>query len=431
MSLLDTAAVVLIPSAYKASKLYSIIPPNGDGDLTFTRASSGSRVNENGFVREVANNIPRLDYSDDINTPSILFEPARKNLLKNSKFQNMTSWSTYFLTANTDNDISPTGEVNALKTTVTVPADNTAFIDPILAQQVLKAEFGTATTFTLSIYAKGIGNTIGRECAFFLIKDAYTDSQTRSFTLTSEWKRFTVTMTFPTAATTSVDYRIDLPNWEAAAGDQVLIWGPQLEAASFPTTYKETTLSTTVTREQDNLENTGSIANVLNASQGCFYLEAATLPGDTSVKKVTLSDKTLNNYIMFEFPAATDTVNFDIFGQNPANTVINYEVSTTVDTTQFHKYLIKWGTEGIFAYIDGAKFPFFQVTAGVGTGIPKTLTSLRFRTPSGITPNSFLGKCRGLQVYKTALSHSECVDLTIKKYFNYSDMATNLKYTTV
>jgi hypothetical protein len=431
MSLLDTAGVVLIPSAYKASKLYSIIPSNGDGDLTFTRASSGSRVNESGFVREVANNIPRLDYSDDINIPSILFEPVRKNLLKNSKFQNMTSWNTWFLSVGTNTGPSPTGEQNALRTTVTVPADNVAFIDPILEQTILKAEFTTATTFTLSIYAKGVGNTIGRLCTFFLVRDTYTEAQTSNFTLTSEWKRFTATFTLSAQATTSVNYRIDLPNWEPVDGDQVLIWGPQLEAASFPTTYKETTLSATVTREQESLENTGSIANVLNAAEGCFYLEAATLAGDTTVRKITLSDKTANNYMMFEFPATIGIVTFDIFGQNPANTIINYEVSTTVDTTQFHKYLIKWGTEGIFAYIDGAKFPFYQVTAGVGTGIPKTLSSLRFRTPTGATLSSFLGKCRGLQVYKTALSHNECVDLTIKKYFNYFDMATNLKYTTI
>ena len=53
MSILDKASLIQIPSGYKSTKLYSIKPSNGDGDFTFARSSSGTRVNSEGLI-EVA-----------------------------------------------------------------------------------------------------------------------------------------------------------------------------------------------------------------------------------------------------------------------------------------------------------------------------------------------------------------------------------------
>ena len=44
-NLLSSASLVLTPSSYKEGKLYSVIPENGDGDFTFTRATTATRVN--------------------------------------------------------------------------------------------------------------------------------------------------------------------------------------------------------------------------------------------------------------------------------------------------------------------------------------------------------------------------------------------------
>ena len=53
MSILDKSSLVMIPSGYKEDKLYSVKPRNGDGDFTFTRASTGTRVNADGYIEEV------------------------------------------------------------------------------------------------------------------------------------------------------------------------------------------------------------------------------------------------------------------------------------------------------------------------------------------------------------------------------------------
>jgi hypothetical protein len=49
-TLLEQASLVLIPSGYKEDVVYSQIPTSGSGDLSFTRASNGTRVNSAGLV---------------------------------------------------------------------------------------------------------------------------------------------------------------------------------------------------------------------------------------------------------------------------------------------------------------------------------------------------------------------------------------------
>jgi hypothetical protein len=45
MSLLDDASLLVTPNAEKATKLYSIIPTNGNGDFSVTRATTATRTN--------------------------------------------------------------------------------------------------------------------------------------------------------------------------------------------------------------------------------------------------------------------------------------------------------------------------------------------------------------------------------------------------
>lgn len=82
MSILTQASLVLTPNAVKASKLYSIIPSNGNGDMTVVRATTATRVNSLGLIESVAANVPRLNF--DGSCPSVLVEPQRTNRLLNS-----------------------------------------------------------------------------------------------------------------------------------------------------------------------------------------------------------------------------------------------------------------------------------------------------------------------------------------------------------
>jgi hypothetical protein len=79
MTLLSEASFLVTPNGYKEDKLYAAIPTNGNGDMTFTRATTATRVDENDLVSSVASNVPRIDYTGG-GCPSILLEPQRTNL---------------------------------------------------------------------------------------------------------------------------------------------------------------------------------------------------------------------------------------------------------------------------------------------------------------------------------------------------------------
>ena len=50
MSFYDDASLIMYPSGYKEDKIYSLKPTDGSGDLTFTRASTATRVNADGLI---------------------------------------------------------------------------------------------------------------------------------------------------------------------------------------------------------------------------------------------------------------------------------------------------------------------------------------------------------------------------------------------
>ena len=65
MSLLDDASLLVTPNAEKEGKLYSIIPTNGNGDFSVTRATTATRVNAAGLVELVPYNL--FTYSEQFN----------------------------------------------------------------------------------------------------------------------------------------------------------------------------------------------------------------------------------------------------------------------------------------------------------------------------------------------------------------------------
>jgi hypothetical protein len=59
----DQASLVMVPSGYKAGKVYSQKPLSTDGELSFSRASNATRVNSSGLVERVRTN--DILYSQD------------------------------------------------------------------------------------------------------------------------------------------------------------------------------------------------------------------------------------------------------------------------------------------------------------------------------------------------------------------------------
>jgi hypothetical protein len=85
-------SIAMIPSGYKANKVYSVLPTDGSGDLDFARTTKATRVNQNGLIENVGNNVPCLDYKDG-SCPSLLLEPTSRNLITHSEAFANSYWT--------------------------------------------------------------------------------------------------------------------------------------------------------------------------------------------------------------------------------------------------------------------------------------------------------------------------------------------------
>ena len=322
MSLLTQASLVLTPNAYKANKLYSIIPSSGNGDLTTTRATTATRVNSSGLVENVATGIPRVDYTNGV--ANILLEPQRTNRLLNSA-------------------------TVVTQTITTTAVDNTLSF------------YGTGTITLSGTFS---GSLVG----------------------TGEANRVSLTFT-PTAGSLVLTVSGTCTNG-------------QLELGSYATSYIPTTTST-VTRNADTIERTSVGSDILNPSEGTFYVEIASIANDLVQKTIEISDNTDNNRVIISAYTINNTFRLQVLG-GAISKVVNVAVT---DITSFNKVLIKWGTEGSFAFVNGNKYTL----VGSGT-LPTALNKISFAQWWNGTP--FSGKCKGMQIYKIPLTDAECISLT-------------------
>ena len=106
--LFDSASLVITPNGVKTSKLYAIKPIDGSGDLTVTRATTATRVDENGNIVDVPANIARIDYSNG--EPAILVEPQMTNLWINNNNINGYSSNTYAVRGSVESNAFGSGK---------------------------------------------------------------------------------------------------------------------------------------------------------------------------------------------------------------------------------------------------------------------------------------------------------------------------------
>jgi len=98
MSLLDLASLVLAPTATKEGKVYSAIPDTGEGDMTFTRGSSATRVNSAGLIEKERANLA-LHSNDFTKSVYLKSDAVVSSTRVADPFGGTTAWSISFGTS--------------------------------------------------------------------------------------------------------------------------------------------------------------------------------------------------------------------------------------------------------------------------------------------------------------------------------------------
>jgi hypothetical protein len=303
---MSTPSLLNIPYVIKAGTLYSQIPETGAGDFTVTRATTptanrSTRVNANGFIELVNDNVPRLDYplGGAVNgCPALLVEPSAQNLaLQSQTFDVSGTWapspggtgSSPSVTANAV--ISPDGTQNAETVLLNRGAGNTLADQSTLQQTIILA---TSGTYTFSVYAKATtSGDVGKQ---ILLRIGGGGSLI-AYTLTANWVRLTRTET----GLASGSNPVQIGNRGTVTADNsvsVDLWGAQVETGSVATSYIPTTTQA-ITRASDVITKTG-IASLIGQTEGTMYVEVDVRNFTNNARVIALSDGTGSNAISLQ-----------------------------------------------------------------------------------------------------------------------------------
>lgn len=411
MSLLDDASLLVTPNAEKATKLYSIIPTNGNGDFSVTRATTATRTNASGLIESTPINEPRLDYSLG-SCPNILLEPQRTNLaLRSEEFDN-ASWGKTAVSVTANSTTSPSGLTNA----DTLTADGT------LSQHRLTqgANVTGGTTYSYSIYAKkntnnflqiyGLGTGFGANVwANFDLNNGVVGSVGTSTTASIQsvgngWYRCIITGAAvattiggisPLICTSSTSLRAEINTLSTS----VFLWGAQLEAGAYATSYIPTS-SASVTRNADVISRGNIFTNgLITASGGTWFVDLRNnIPytRDTGITGSGIGDT-----------LALATNSFVFRNSGGANRLVLQKyvsgAPTTITTTSASniKVVVKWNGTTADVFINGVKV--VSATAFTATA----LEFINFPSPSDVPRN-----INSMALFPTPLTDTQCIALT-------------------
>jgi hypothetical protein len=223
--LLNSASLVMIPSGYKEDVVYSAVPTDGSGDLSFTRASNGTRVNSAGLV-----------------------EVTPWNLLEQSETFDNAYWQKANVTVSANATTAPNGTATADKIISSAVNDehliyyfeSTYFNQVVtLSAYVKKADYRYAI---IRSYTNG-----NYQISVFDLNNGVVEGQVLGASTIESvgngWYRISTTFTTP-AGTFGVQYGFSATPTYSYLGDGTsgnFLWGAQLNIGSTAKPYFPTT----------------------------------------------------------------------------------------------------------------------------------------------------------------------------------------------
>ena len=409
----NSPSIALIPSGYKANKIYSVLPTDGSADLTSSRASGATRVNKNGLIEDVATGVPRLDYTNG-GCPELLLEPQSTNEITYSEDFTDASWSKSDTTITANAILSPDGSVNASLIDITSGTSD----------QRISTAINMSGTYSFSVFAKAnashwislrIGSTAN---IWFDLQNGVVGSSTITTTFIDAsiedygngWYRCTLiysaTGTGVTARIYPADGDLDITHTSGS----VYIWGAQLEALSYPTSYIRNSGNTAgVTRIADAVTGATGLGSVINSSEGVLYFEGSGLQDIPSGNLyLSICDGSNSNSIFFRLSTTGALIAYNS-GLTSPNNIIAQLSAGSIDLESNFKLSIRWGStsDDFQLFVNGSK-----VTQQVGFVFSSLsgMNELIFSLFDG--SGNFYGRIRELKVYDTALTDAELTTLT-------------------
>jgi hypothetical protein len=287
-----------------------------DSRITYTRSTTATYMGSDGLIKTAAINEPRFEHDPITKVcKGLLIEESRTNILFYSSAQDNGVWSHAPSPNNSvitpDSGLAPDGTMTADKV---VPASGVSAswhpISPLVSagqtytlSAFIKASGTLATSVSLSYYNTTDGDQGGKfnpqTGAYIGLFNTIAPISTTSTAYPNGWFRISITFTPTTNTTFNCTHRFN--GWTGNGIDGYYIWGVQLEAGAFPTSYIPTT-SSAVTRNADlpyiNGTNFSSFYNQSEGTVVSSFLPTVAAIGNAYGMVWQINDNTNNNNIV-------------------------------------------------------------------------------------------------------------------------------------
>jgi hypothetical protein len=353
----------------------------------------------------------RFDYDPVTLQPKgILIEEQRTNLATYSEQFDNAAWIKNLVTTTANATASPDGTTNADRVVASTTGNARGVFAPITT---------TAVAHTVSVFAKAAGlNWLciydpagsGTGGAWFNLATGVVGTVAAGNTATitnfgNGWYRCSIVRTLAAGTSFAFFGGVDGDNTITVSSttNGIFLYGAQLEAGTFATSYIPTVASQ-VTRALDICSIVApNFAPFYNQSEGTFLFEGSSVAPATfaaTLNALTASDGTNNNvqrigrYLNFWFG---ETRNGNVQEANPLAAGGSYAQNTTAKVAYAYK------TNDFAISANGAA----AVTDTSGT-VPTVITTLRIGGP----PIELCGHIRSIRYYPVRLSNAQIQALT-------------------
>ena len=402
-----------------------------NADFDFTRNSSATRVGSNGFIQDVASNLPRIDYTGGVG--SWKFEPQRTNSVSYSEdFSQLSSQSNVTISIN--QIISPEGSLNA-----------SSLIDNSVngvhrAFSIYGTSIASGQLISHSVFAKAkehnwfqlsTGGSTNDQWANFDLENGVIGNSSSSANPIIEnygngWYRCILFATTSAnnaslAGLLTLINNLDLtsrsPSYSGSNGG-VYVFGLQLEVGSYPTSYIRSNSGSATTRLADVANNAGS-SDLISSTEGVLYAEINTFIADGNYRLIGISDGTTSNELVIGYRYDTGKIYYFItVGGIPQS----FQISEITSINTFLKVALKYKQNDFAFWVNGVEV--LTDTSGI-TFPSETLNNLNFDRGNGTFP--FFGNVKSVAVFKEALTDLELECLV--SWMSFSDLGINFGYT--
>jgi hypothetical protein len=413
---MSTPSLLNIPYLYKAGTLYSQIPESGAGDFTVSRtttvANRSTRINKDGFIETVLDNVPRLDYplGGAVNgCPALLVEPSAQNLVLQSENFG-TTWSPVQLLA--------FGSGSVLNTTATLDPYGTNVSDLIVANATLGQHRIDQTithasgSYVFSVFLKRAGYGFGRlriglaGATFDLVNgtisatDVGIVSSIQSYG--NDWYRCIVSKA---ASAANEVIRINMQpsaiggDFEGDGTSGIYVFGAQYETGSVATSYIPTTTAA-VTRSAEVISRTSASA-LIGQSEGTIYAEVD-LRNSAVTAIFVIDDGDTSDFI-----SIIRLANFTIRAQiRRSGASIASIITSSPVALGTHKIALAYKNADYALYIDGVS----AGTSANSTDYPATALTQCVLSNASYGPLN--DRIRAAAIYPNRLTNAQLVTLT-------------------